>query len=124
MVLQDKRRAVRGGGSLNASLTDVVYDLLDHMEQEKAWMWVVVGVCLGLAPAVLFINLLLLRFVLRPTSPGILDLAIILGAVAAVVMILIGLKQMLFLRRWQRKLSEVKRAERKLYEEVIGRHEK
>jgi len=102
----------------------VVYDLLEHMEREKAWMWLVVGVCLGLAPAVLFINLLLLRFVLRPIqSSPIFDLAVLLGVIVGAVMVLIGLKQLLFLRRWQRKLAEVRRAERKLYEEVIERFE-
>jgi membrane protein implicated in regulation of membrane protease activity len=108
-------------GVRETTLSDVTYDLLEYMERERTWMWLVVGVCLGLAPAALFINLFLIRFYLpRIISPALIDFSILLGVVVAVIMIIIGIKQLHFLRRWQRKLHEIRRAERKLYEEVIG----
>jgi len=104
----------------STTLSDVTYDLLEYMERERTWMWLVVGVCLGLAPAGLFINLILIRYYLpRIISPFLMDVSVILGFVIASIMVIIGIKQLLFLRRWQRKLHEVRRAERKLYEEVI-----
>jgi len=118
--MSGKSRTTKKKDGMGASLSDVTYDLLEHMEKERAWMWLVVGVCLGLAPAVLFINVIILRYYLsRIVSPFILDLSAILGVVIAAIMIIIGIKQLIFLRHWQRKLTEVRKAERRLYEEVI-----
>ena len=91
-----------------ATLSDVTYDLLEYMERERTWMWLVVSVCLGLAPAVGFINLFLMRFYLpRIRSPFLMDVSIVLGFIVALIMVIIGIKQLLFLRRWQKKLHEM-----------------
>jgi hypothetical protein len=101
--------------------TDVEYDLIEHMEKEKRWMTVVAVVCIILAPLGLWINLKALEIILVRTDRWISVRVVFftLNLLVSALLAYVGIRQALFISRWNKKLTLIKTHEKKIYEEVM-----
>lgn len=106
----------------NETTTDVVYDLIEYMENQRYWMVLIVFACLILAPAGLLLNgifLLVYSIRFQFTLISIRGFFFSLNILICFLLVYFGVKQASFLRRWNKKLRRIKEFEKEVFEEVI-----
>lgn len=104
------------------TMTDVMYDLIEYMENQRKWMVLIVFACLVLAPAGLLLNgFVFLIFSLRFkfTLFSFRGIFFFLNILICVLLVYFGVKQAKFLRKWNKKLKKIKEFEKKVFEEVV-----
>ncbi len=102
--------------------TDVVYDLIEYMENQKNWMVLIVFACMILAPCGLLLNMIsLLLYSVRFnfTLFSIRGLFFSLNILICFLLVYFGFKQANFLRRWNKKLKKIREFEKEVFEEVL-----
>ena len=107
---------------MEEATTDVVYELVEYMENQRRWMVLIVFACLILAPAGLLINgISLLVYSLRFhfTVFSARGFFILLNILICILLVYFGIKQAGFLRRWEKKLKKIKEYEKTVFEEVV-----
>ncbi|MBU7031905.1 MAG: hypothetical protein HXS53_05205 [Theionarchaea archaeon] len=105
--------------------TDVLYDLIDYIHDQRYWMVLIVFACLLLAPAGLLLNGLS-WIVLTIRSQGTITFFSLRGVffginiLMCILLIYFGVKQARFLRRWNVKLKKIEELEKRIFEEVVS----
>lgn len=104
------------------TMTDVMYDLTEYMEKQRYWMVLIVFACLILAPAGLLLNgffwlVYSIRF--QFTVFSIRGFFFLLNILICFLLVYFGVKQAVFLRRWNKKLDKIKEFEKKVFDEVV-----
>jgi hypothetical protein len=106
----------------NETTTDVIYDLIEYMENQRHWMVLIVFACMILAPGGLLLNITFLlmytaRFSFHMFS--LRGLFFLLNIAISFLLVYFGLRQASFLRRWNKKLRRIKEFEKEIFEEVV-----
>jgi hypothetical protein len=104
------------------TMTDVMYDLIEYMENQRYWMVLIVFACLVLAPAGLLLNgFVFLIYSLRFnfTLFSFRGFFFLLNILICVLLVYFGVKQAKFLRKWNKKLKKIKEFEKKVFKEVM-----
>ncbi len=100
--------------------TDVVYDLIEYMENQRYWMVLIVFACLILAPAgLLFNGVFLFFYSIRFQFTLFRGFFFMLNILICVLLVYFGVRQAIFLRRWNKKLRKIREFEKEVFEEVI-----
>lgn len=105
--------------------TDVLYDLIDYIHDQRYWMVLIVFACLLLAPAGILLNGLS-WIVLTIRSQGTITFFSLRGVffginmLMCILLIYFGVKQARFLRRWNVKLKKIEELEKRIFEEVVS----
>ena len=106
----------------NETTTDVIYDLIEYMENQRHWMVLIVLACMILAPGGLLLNITFLFMYTARFSFQMLSLRglfFLLNIAISFLLVYFGIRQASFLRRWNKKLRKIKEFEREIFEEVI-----
>jgi hypothetical protein len=104
------------------TMTDVMYDLTEYMEKQRYWMVLIVFACLILAPAGLLLNgffLLVYSIRFQFTLFSMRGFFFLVNILICFLLVYFGVKQAVFLRRWNKKLDKIKKFEKKVFDEVI-----
>lgn len=120
---------------MEESSVNVLYDLVEYMERERKRLLIATTIVLLLVPLALTLNLLgfflmtkkilfadseLSRTVYRAGKSLIPPYFLIsLNALTSIALVFLGIKNLLFLKSWGKKLGKVENIEKKIYEEVI-----
>jgi len=104
--------------------TDVVYDLVDYIHSQRRWMVLIVFACLLLAPAGLLLNvfswiIMTVRFQGALSFFSVRGIFFGVNILICILLILFGIKQARFLRRWNYKLKKIEELEKIIFEEVV-----
>ncbi len=106
----------------NETITDVMYDLTEYLEKQRYWMVLIVFACLILAPAGLLLNVLFLiiysvrfNFVLLSVR----GFFFMLNILICVLLVYFGVRQAIFLTKWNKKIRKIREFEKKVFEEVV-----
>lgn len=120
---------------MEESSISVLYDLVEYMERERKRLLIATVIVLLLVPLALTLNLLgfflMTERILSPDSevsrafyrtgrsmipPYFL---VTLNTVTSLALVFLGIKNLLFLKSWGKKLGKIENIEKKIYEEVI-----
>ncbi|HII94793.1 MAG TPA: hypothetical protein HA367_03520 [Candidatus Methanofastidiosum sp.] len=117
------------------SSVNVLYDLVEYMERERKRLLIATAIVLLLVPLALTLNLsgfffMTKRILLtdsetsrtfykvgRSMMP--LYFLVTLNALTSIALVFLGIKNLLFLKSWGKKLGKIEKIEKKIYEEVI-----
>lgn len=102
--------------------TDVVYDLIEYMENQRHWMVLIVFACLILAPSGLLLNVAFFLIYSVRFSFAVFPIRaffFLLNIAICLLLVYFGIKQAKFLRKWNKKLKEIEKFEKEVFEEVI-----
>ena len=117
------------------SSVNVLYDLVEYMERERKRLLIATAIVLLLVPLALTLNLsgffLMTKRILltdsetsrtfykvgRSMMP--LYFLVTLNALTSIALVFLGVKNLLFLKSWGKKLRKIEKIEKKIYEEVI-----
>ncbi len=121
---------------MSENLTDLMYKLIEHMEKERKEILFVSLTALVLVPIGLFFNIisfliLFKNYKLVFVIARLLSLdgqsfrlgLVIINLLIAVILVIIGLKNIQFIGRWNKKLEEIKRFEKETYDELLKESE-
>ncbi|MDY1591872.1 MAG: hypothetical protein RBS85_06915 [Methanofastidiosum sp.] len=117
------------------SSVNVLYDLVEYMERERKRLLIATAIVLLLVPLALTLNLsgffLMTKRILLTDSEtsrifyksGMLVMPlyflVTLNALTSIALVFLGVKNLLFLKSWGKKLRKIEKIEKKIYEEVI-----
>ena len=116
---------------MDESLINVLYDLVEYMERERKRLLIATVIVLLLVPLALTLNLLgfflMTKRILSPDSEVYRAgrsmippyFIISLNALTSLALVFLGIKNLLFLKSWGKKLGKIGNIEKKIYEEVI-----
>jgi len=117
------------------SSVNVLYDLVEYMERERKRLLIATAIVLLLVPLALTLNLSGFFFMTkrilmtdsetsrtfykagRSMMP--LYFLVTLNALTSIALVFLGVKNLLFLKSWGKKLGKIEKIEKKIYEEVI-----
>ncbi len=106
----------------NETTTDVIYDLIEYMENQRHWMVLIVFACMILAPGGLLLNITFLLIYTARFSFQMFSLRgffFLLNIAISFLLVYFGVRQASFLRRWNKKLRRIKEFEKEIFEEVV-----
>ena len=120
---------------MEESSISVLYDLVEYMERERKRLLIATVIVLLLVPLALTLNLLgfflMTKRILLADSelPRVVHnlgrsmmpqyFLVTLNTVTSLALVFLGIKNLLFLKSWGKKLGKIENIEKKIYEEVI-----
>ncbi|MDY1591866.1 MAG: hypothetical protein RBS85_06885 [Methanofastidiosum sp.] len=117
---------------MEESFTNLLYGLIDYMEKEKKKLYLAVVFTLIIAPIGLLVNIgayLSMKYHIRVLIEimhifdfgprGSPPFFVILNFILSIVIIYVGAKILIFLRRWEYKLENIKEFEKQTFEDVM-----
>lgn len=102
--------------------TDVIYDLIEYMEDQRHWIVLIIFACLILAPSGLLLNVTFFLIYFSRVPFAILSVRgffFLLNIAICLLLVYFGINQAKFLRKWNKKLRMIERFEREIFEEVV-----
>lgn len=106
----------------DTSLTEVSYDLIEHIEKRRKKFQILAVLCILLSLVGLYFNLFALKLILRAGAfrlGNFVNLLVVVNLLVALTLGFIGIKEISFIKRWDEKLEELKSYEKRVFEEVF-----
>lgn len=113
----------------------VLYDLVEYMERERKRLLVATIIVLLVVPLALILNLVgfflmtkrilsnnteIPKIIYKTSRPLLTPYFIVtLNAITSLALVFLGIKNLLFLKFWGKKLGKIEKIEKKIYDEVV-----
>ena len=120
---------------MNEGHINLLYDLVEYMERERRRLFIATVIVLLVVPLALVLNLIgffsITRWILITDADFIGTLfrggrsffsiyfVVTLNTITSIALVFLGIKNLLFLKAWDKKLNKIKKIEKKIHDEVF-----